>query len=423
MVSKTVLDNGLRIITESLSHSRLTSVGIWVDVGSRDEHDLNNGCAHFIEHMLFKGTPSRSARQIARELDVLGGTGNAFTSRENTCYYATVLDSHLPQLVDLLADIFLNSRFPVREIERERQVIQQEISMVEDTPDDHIHDLFAKLLWNNHPLGRTVLGTREVVAAMDAKKLRDHLRQFYTPDRVLIAAAGNLDHEDFVGLWKDKAFAALRPASTSHLSRQVPTGRQAQRAVYSKPLEQVHMLLGTYGESLVTDDRYSYLIMNVLLGGNMSSRLFQEIREKRGLAYSIYSYITAYIDSGYLGIYLGIDPQSVNEALALVLKEIDRLRRNPVAVGELIGAKEFITAGLFLAAENMESIMTRIAKNELCFGRDLPMEEIVTAIAGVSAVDVQAMAEKTFGSNQLTLGALGPLAPEEIDWALLANLR
>jgi len=421
MVNKTVLGNGLRIITEQLPHSRVTSVGIWVDVGSRDEHDLNNGCAHFIEHMFFKGTASRSAQQIARELDVLGGTGNAFTSRENTCYYATVLDSHVPQLVDLLADIFLNSRFPPREIERERQVIQQEISMVEDMPDDHIHDLFSKLLWNNHALGRTVLGTREVVAAMDAKKLRDHVRQFYTPDRVLIAAAGSLDHDDFVTLWQTKGFDALRPETTPRTVRQMPAVRTAQRAVYSKPLEQVHMLLGTYGESLVTADRYSYLVMNVLLGGNMSSRLFQEIREKRGLAYSIYSYIAAYIDSGYLGIYLGIDRQSVNETLSLVLKEINRLRRKPVAAAELAGAKEFITAGLFLAAENMETIMTRIAKNELCFGRDLPMEEIVTAIAGVSAADVQAMAEKTFGSNRLTLGALGPLEPEEIDWALIAN--
>jgi len=421
MVNKTVLDNGLRIITEPLPHSRVTSVGIWVDVGSRDEHDLNNGCAHFIEHMFFKGTSSRSAQQIARELDVLGGSGNAFTSRENTCYYATVLDSHLPQLVDLLADIFLNSRFPTREIERERQVIQQEISMVEDMPDDHIHDLFSKLLWDNHPLGRTVLGAREVVAAMDAKKLRDHVRHFYTPDRVLIAAAGNLDHEDFVALWQARGFEALRPDTSPRTTRQMPLVRPGQRAVYSKPLEQVHMLLGTYGESLVAADRYSYLVMNVLLGGNMSSRLFQEIREKRGLAYSIYSYIAAYIDSGYLGIYLGIDPQSVNEALSLVLKEINRLRREPVAAAELAGAREFITAGLFLAAENMETIMSRIAKNELCFGRDLPMEEIVTAIAAVSANDIQAMAEKTFGRNQLTLGALGPLAPEEIDWALIAN--
>ncbi len=421
MVNKTVCDNGLRIVTEQQPHSRLTSVGIWVDVGSRDEHDLNNGCSHFIEHMLFKGTASRSARQIAMELDVLGGTGNAFTSRENTCYYATVLDSHLEQLVDLLADIFLNSRFPAEEIERERQVIQQEISMVEDMPDDHIHDLFSAMLWDNHPLGKTVLGSREVVAAMDAKKLREHVKHFYTPDRILIAAAGNLNHDDFVALLQDKGFGGLEPGTGGERQRQKPDVRPPQRGVHAKPLEQVHMLLGTYGEANVSADRYGYLIMNVLLGGNMSSRLFQEIREKRGLAYSIFSYITSYIDSGYLGIYLGIERESVNEALSLVLKEINRLHREPVTAQELAGAKEFIKTGLFLAVENMESIMTRIAKNELCFGRDIPLEEIVSAIDSVSDNDVQAMAEKTFGNNRLTLEALGPVTSEEIDWTLLAS--
>jgi predicted Zn-dependent peptidase len=421
MVNKTVCGNGLRIVTDQLPHSRLTSVGIWVDVGSRDEHDLNNGCSHFIEHMLFKGTASRSARQIARELDVLGGTGNAFTSRENTCYYATVLDNHLEQLVDLLADIFLNSRFPAEEIDRERQVIQQEISMVEDMPDDHIHDLFSTLLWDNHPLGKTVLGSREVVATMDANKLREHVRHFYTPDRILIAAAGNIDHDDFVTLLQDKGFVGIEPGTGGERQRRKPDMRPPQRGVHAKPLEQVHLLLGTYGESNLSADRYRYLIMNVLLGGNMSSRLFQEIREKHGLAYSIFSYITSYIDSGYLGIYLGIERESVNEALSLVLKEINRLHREPVTAQELAGAKEFIKTGLFLAVENMESIMTRIAKNELCFGRDIPLEEIVTAIDSVSDNDVQAMAEKTFGNNRLTLEALGPVTSEEIDWTLLAS--
>jgi predicted Zn-dependent peptidase len=197
--------------------------------------------------------------------------------------------------------------------------------------------------------------------------------------------------------------------------------RPPQRGVHAKPLEQVHLLLGTYGESNLSTDRYRYLIMNVLLGGNMSSRLFQEIREKHGLAYSIFSYITSYIDSGYLGIYLGIERESVNEALSLVLKEINRLHREPVTAQELAGAKEFIKTGLFLAVENMESIMTRIAKNELCFGRDIPLEEIVTAIDSVSDNDVQAMAEKTFGNNRLTLEALGPVTSEEIDWTLLAS--
>lgn len=201
MYQKTVLANGVKIVTESIPHSRTASIGIWVDVGSRDEHDLNNGCGHFVEHMLFKGTPSRSAQQIAMELDVLGGMSNAFTSRENTCFYATVLDNHIPRLVTLLTDIFLNSRLDLVEIERERSVILQEISMAEDMPDDRIHDLFSALLWGRHPLGNTVLGAREVVSAMDSQKLLDFIRRFYIPGKILIAAAGNIiTHEAFVSL-------------------------------------------------------------------------------------------------------------------------------------------------------------------------------------------------------------------------------
>jgi predicted Zn-dependent peptidase len=264
MYNKTTLENGLRIVTEQLAHSRVTSVGIWVDVGSRDEHDLNNGVTHFIEHMLFKGTHSRTAQQISRELDMLGGNSNAFTSRESTCYYATVLDNHLPQLVDLLADVFLNSRYPEEEIERERQVILQEISMVEDMPDDLIHDLFSGLLWSSHPLGRTVLGVREVVAAMDVKKLRDHVQSFYIPQNIIIAAAGNLDHDTFVDMCCQKGFVDLPPAGQQIPGRQAPSERTAQRTVFAKSLEQVHMLLGTYGLSNLSPDRYAYLLMNVV---------------------------------------------------------------------------------------------------------------------------------------------------------------
>jgi predicted Zn-dependent peptidase len=422
MYGKTVFDNGLRIVTEQLEHSRVTSVGIWVDVGSRDEHDLNNGVTHFIEHMLFKGTHTRSAQQISREFDMLGGSGNAFTSRESTCYYATVLDNHLPLLVDLLADIFLNSTFPVEEIEKERQVILQEISMVEDLPDDRIHDLFSALLWDKHPLGRTVLGVREVVAAMNAKKLLDHLRRHYIPGKIIISAAGNLNHDAFVAMWRKRGFDAL-PSSTreKRQDRLPPLERTSRRSVFAKPLEQVHMMLGTYGLSNVSADRYSYLLMNVILGGNMSSRLFQEIRENRGLAYSVYSYISSYMDCGYLGMYLGIERESVNEALSLVLQEIHRLRNDMVTHQELTGAQEFIKAGLFLAAENMESIMTRLARNELYFDRDISLEEVVAAIDEVSEADIQDVADKVFGSSLLTLGALGPIDSDEIDWALLSN--
>lgn len=421
MYRKTVFDNGLRIISERLPHSRLASLGIWVDVGSRDEHDLNNGTGHFIEHMLFKGTGRRSAEQIARELDVLGGTANAFTSRDTTCYYATVLDRHLPTLVDLLADIFLHSCFAQEEVNRERQVILQEISMVEDMPEDQVHDLFTSLLWGRHPLANTVLGGREVVAAMDSKKLIDYFRKFYTPDRIIIAAAGSIDHDDLVACWSKAAHSRLpAPDAGEEEQRLEPTVLEPQRAIYNKPLEQVHLLLGTYGLSARDQERYGFLLLNVLLGGNMSSRLFQELREKHGLAYSIYSYVTSYLDCGNIAVYLGVDQGSVNESLSRAIAEINRLKQETVADPELTNAKEYVKAGLYLAAENMEAIMMRIARNELAYDRYVPFAEVAAAIDRVTAEDIGRLAERIF-AGEMTMAALGPLNSSDVDWALLTR--
>jgi len=408
MYNKTVLDNGIRVITEKLPHSRVASVGVWIDVGSRDEHDLNSGSAHFVEHMLFKGTGKRTAQQIARELDVLGGAANAFTSRENTCLHATVLDSNLPKVVDLFADLLSNSLFADDEIERERQVILQEINMVEDVPDDHIHDLFAALLWGKHPLGKTILGVQEIVAAMDSKKLQDYVSRYYVADRIVIAAAGNVDHDDFVSLWQD-AFATFGNKKNNIQKRSKPAVLSAHRKIYSKPLEQVHMLLGTYGLCMVDEARFAYLLTNVLLGGNMSSRLFQEVREKRGLAYSIYSYMASYSDCGYLAIYLGVDRDSVNESIKLIDHEINKLQDMLVSETELSNAKDFVKSGLFLSMENMEVIMTRIARNEMYFGKYIPLEEVVESIDLVERQDIKKLAGDIFGGHELTVAGLGPL--------------
>ena len=415
MFNKTTLPNGIRIVTESLQHSKVVSVGVWIDVGSRDEHDLNSGSAHFVEHMLFKGTGTRSAQEISRELDVLGGSANAFTARENTCLHATVLDSNLPKLVELFTDLLGNSLFAGEEIERERQVILQEINMVEDMPDDHIHDLFAGLLWGSHPLGKTILGSQEIVAAMDSKKLREYVKKYYTTDKIIIAAAGKVGHKEFVSLWQ-KSFDKFDQASDPALKRTQPVSVPAGRKIYAKPLEQAHILLGTNGLSAVAVDRYGYLLLNVLLGGNMSSRLFQEIREKRGLAYSIYSYISSYSDCGYLAIYLGVDRDSVNESLSLVAREISTLQNTPVAEEELVNAKDFIKSGLFLAMENMEAIMTRIAKNEIYFGKYIPLAEVVESIDHVTGEDILRLASKIFSRQELTIVGLGPLEKVEIDW-------
>jgi predicted Zn-dependent peptidase len=417
MFNKTVLDNGIRVITESLPHSRVVAVGVWIDVGSRDEHDLNSGSAHFVEHMLFKGTSNLSAQQISREFDVLGGAANAFTSRENTCLHATVLDSNLPKVVDLFTDLLSNSLFADDEIERERQVILQEINMVEDVPDDHIHDLFAALLWAKHPLGKTILGVQEIVAAMDSKKLQDYVSRYYVADRIVIAAAGNVDHDNFVSLWQE-AFATFGNKKNGVQKRSKPAVLPANRKIYSKPLEQVHMLLGTYGLCMVDEARFAYMLLNVLLGGNMSSRLFQEVREKRGLAYSIYSYIASYSDCGYLAIYMGVDRDSVNESITLIDREINKLQDKLVPETELSNAKDFVKSGLFLSMENMEVIMTRIARNEMYFGRYIPLEDVAESIDLVERQDIKKLAGDIFGGHKLTVAGLGPMEKAEIDWNL-----
>ncbi len=414
MFNKTVLPNGIRIITESLPHSKVVSVGVWINVGSRDEHDLNSGSAHFVEHMLFKGTANRSAQDIAREFDVLGGSANAFTTRENTCLHATVMDSKLPMLVELFTDLLANSLFAEDEIERERQVILQEIHMVEDMPDDHIHDLFAALLWGMHPLGKTILGSQEIVASMDTHKLKEYVQKYYAADNIVVAAAGKVKHDEFVALWEN-AFDQFAKTSDPSLARHEPALLPADTRLYSKPLEQVHILLGTYGLSLTDEDRYNYLLLNVLLGGNMSSRLFQEIREKRGLAYSIYSYIAPYCDSGYLGIYLGVERESVNDSLALISKEINNLQNVPVSASELANAKDFVKSGLYLSMENMEAIMTRIARNELYFGKYVSFEEVVAGIDTVTDEAVQQLGARIFGRQDLTIAGLGPLEKSGID--------
>lgn len=416
MHHKTVLDNGVRIVTEKVTHCHTAAVGIWVDVGSRDEHNLNNGCAHFVEHMFFKGTAKRSAQQIARELDILGGTANAYTTRENTCFYATVLDSHLPQLVELFGDLFLHSQFREEEVERERQVILQEFAMVEDTPDEQLHDHFVADLWGSHPLGYPVLGSREVVSAMDSTKLHHYVEQAYGAGKIVIAAAGNIDHDRFVALWQ-RLFVDRAQGDTGSC-RHLPSEQGVQRKVYVKPLEQLHLVLGTYGLPLTSPDRYTLYLLNVLLGGNMSSRLFQEIREKRGLAYSIASDVSGYSDAGYLAVSMGIEPGSVNEVLGLVGKVVRRFGEEPVAEDELANALEYVRAGLYLSADNMDARMTRLARNEFCFGRFVSLDEVAAAFERVTAVQIRELGRQLF-SRQLAAAAVGPLAEDQINWQLL----
>jgi predicted Zn-dependent peptidase len=417
MYQRTVLDNGVRVVTERFPHTRTVAVGIWVEAGSRDEHDLNSGTAHFVEHMFFKGTPSRSAQEIAIELDALGGLANAFTTQELTCYYGSVLDSHLPRLVSLYADLLLNSQYSQSEVEREKQVILQEFSMVEDTPDDQIQDLFASLLWGRHPLGNTVLGSREVVLAMDSAKLIEYVRKFYPPERILIVAAGNLEHDRFCALWQE-ALSGLSSGLNSTPIRKKPVALAPIQRVYPRDLEQVHLVLGTYGLPCHAIERYALYLLNIILGGNMSSRLFQEIREKRGLAYSVSSDLAFYVDSGSLAVSLGVDRESVNEVITVIRQELRQLVLKPVPAAELANVKDYAKSGLYLAADNMESRMTRLARNELCFGRDISLEEAATAIDQVTSPELIELAARLFSGQELTMAALGPIEKDEVDWSL-----
>ncbi len=409
MYQKTVLDNSIRLVTEQLP-SRLVSIGIWVDVGSRDEDAQNNGSAHFTEHMLFKGTRLRSAQQISKELDMLGGMSNAFTSTEHTCYYITVLDDRLHEAVDLLADIFLNSVFDPEEIEREKQVILQEIAMVEDTPDDRVHELFSSLFWQGHGLANPVLGSAKVVTGLDHRSLTEYVRANYRPDRLVISAAGNVDHQTFVDLCQER-FGQISPVDARPLERVPPrVENRAVRQIVKRPLEQAHMLMGTIGLPNNSVDRYKLLLLNTILGGNMSSRLFQEIREKRGLAYSIFSYLSSNSDCGYTAIYLGVDPKFLSEAVGLIQDELGKLRSEGITKAELTGAIEYANSGIYLAAENMEVRMTSLAKNEFSFGRYLSIEELTGAIGAVRVEGVNELAQKLFANDNLPLCVIGPVS-------------
>jgi predicted Zn-dependent peptidase len=412
LYQKTVLDNGIRVVTEKIPHLHSVSVGIWVDVGSRDEQEREGGLTHFIEHMLFKGTERRSALEIAKELDAVGGMSNAFTAKENTCFHAKVLDAHLPLVVDILGDIFLNSVFDSGEVERERQVILQEITMVEDTPDEYVHVLFHEKFWEPNPLSRSILGDAETVQSFTREISLDYMHRSYQPERIILSAAGSVDHNLLLKLVEPLFRDFSRP---SQPMKRTPPPLNPRLALYPKDLEQVHLCLGTRGTSLVEQDRYACGILNVILGGNMSSRLFQEVRERRGLAYSIYSFLNSHSDAGMLGIYAGVRPDTLEETLELIRKELRRLKQEPISDTSLREAKEHIKGGMYLSAESSDSRMSRLAKNEIQFGRFVPYEEIEAGLDTVTSEQVMALARTIFQPGSMAIVLLGPVDGLKID--------
>ena len=413
MYNKTVLKNGVRIISEPLDHLRSVSLGIWVNTGSRDEIRSENGISHFIEHMVFKGTRNRTSLEIAKELDAIGGMSNAFTGKENTCFYAKVLGKHFTCVADILSDIFLNSTFDPGDMERERQVIFQEISMVEDTPDDNIHVLFNRLFWTDHPIGMSVLGTGETVSAIAKETILRYINTFYVPERILVVAAGDVDHQSMVSCF-EPLFGSAPGEKKTTPERTVPVA-EAGVSFNFKDLEQVHICLGGEAPSQTSDKRFVCAIFNTILGGNMSSRLFQEIRENRGLAYAVYSFVSSYIDTGLLGVYMATDAKNVNPALETVRKEIKKIIKGEVSESDLVAAKDHLTGGIYLSSESSDSRMMRMAKNEFIFGRYVDSEEVVSDLEKVTVDDVVEIAGDIFRDGKVSLTTLGPFREDDLD--------
>ncbi len=416
MYNKTVLENGVKILTEKMEHIRSVSLGIWVGVGSRDEIEGENGISHFVEHMIFKGTRNRSGLQIAKVLDAIGGLSNAFTGKEHTCYHSKVLDKHLPTLAEILSDIFLNSIFDPQDMDRERQVILQEINMMEDTPEDRIHVLFNRLCWIDHPLGMCVLGTDKTVSNIKKETILNYIDRFYTPPRIIITAAGNIEHDALVAhfetLFKSiKAGNEDPPRSIPHVHSDI--------SCHWKKLEQVHICLGGKAPNLSSDLRYGGAVLNTILGGNMSSRLFQEIREKRGLAYSLYSFLSAYMDTGLMGVYVGTDPSQVNHVLQIINREIKKIRNGEVSKSDLSAAREHLLGGVLLGAENTDVRMMRLARNDYVFGRYVSYDELVGKLQEVTVDEVVAVAKDTFQNDGVSLVTLGQTKREDLDLACL----
>jgi len=416
MCNKSILDNGIRVISEEIPHVHSISIGIWVTCGSRYEDQTTNGTSHFIEHMLFKGTAKRSAYDIAAAIDSVGGVMNAYTSKELTSFYIKIPDYHLPLAIDLLADIFQHSRFDPDEIEKEKSVVLQEIHLLEDSPDEYIHDFFEAQYWNGHCLGLPVLGTRQGVQAFSRDALLRFFNNRYHGRNLVLTAAGRLRHEDLVKSVRESF--GLMDGNAFQNGNDVPE-ISAKVAVLEKDLEQIHMMIGGPAPSAVSEDRYVSFVLNAILGGSMSSRLFQEIREKRGLAYAIHSYLTPYMDTGMLNIYAGTGPRDIGQVSGLILDELGRMGRELSADREIEGAKELIKGNFLLSMESTDTRMTRLAKNELCFGRSIPSEEVVAGVDAVTGEDVRSLARESFNPSAMTVAAIGPISERELTLDIL----
>ena len=398
------LDNGIRVLTEEASGLCSASLGIWVENGSRHEAPAHAGASHFLEHLLFKGTERRNAREVAQAIEDVGGVINAFTGKEYTCYYAKVLPEHLDVAIDVLSDIFLHSTLPPDEVERERSVVEQEIVQGEETPDDHVHDRFVNALWGDHPLGRPIAGTVDSIAALT----RDHLWAFkhdrYRPNRVLVAGAGPIAAERLRAAWQ--ATLGSFDGSGDEEVADAPEPRGGLEVV-DRALDQAHVCLGVPGLAAADPDRYAAHVLNLALGGGMSSRLFQEIREERGRAYSVYSYLSSFGDGGYLGIYVGTSPEWVAEVVDISRSVMRSVSEDGLRPEEIERAKSQMKGNLLLGLDSSDNRMSRIARSLLTLGTIPSIGEMCALIDAVTSEDVQRVAARTIGADLLCATVLG----------------
>lgn len=419
MFKKEILSNSITVVAEQIPYVKSVSLGLWVKVGSRDEELEEHGISHFIEHMFFKGTEKRSAKDIAQEMDSLGGELNAFTSREATTFYLKVLDEDLLDAVKLLSDIFHNSTFDKREIEKEKKVVIEEINMVADDPEDYIHDLHAQNMLRENPLGRTILGNIETIRSMNRRKILGFIEEHYKARDIVIAVAGNFEFSYLMKVLDRYFGRSSNKPSSGHV--RITPEIDGDILIKRKKLEQVHICIGMKGLPLPHKDRYALFLLNSIIGGSLSSRLFHEIRENRGLAYSIYSYLSLYHDTGQFNIYAATGVSSANEVIRLIIKELNSIREEGIAADEIRKTKNQLKGNLMLSMESTGTRMNKLAKDEIYFGRFFSLEDVISEIERVSKDQIRILAEEIFDPKSFIVTILGPLSKKEISRSLLSS--
>ncbi|MGV8082620.1 MAG: M16 family metallopeptidase [Coriobacteriia bacterium] len=409
---KTVLDNGVTVISEPIDSVRSITLGIWLAVGSRDESPEEAGMSHFMEHMMFKGTPTRTALQISESFDRIGAELNAFTSKEYTAYYSRFVDEHLPKAFDILADMVVNSNLDDPSCTSEREVVIEEIARMEDTPDDYIHELFSRVLWPNHPIGLPILGSRQTVGGFDHAQSATFRAKHYLSGNVVVAAAGNVDHDELVALAAEKlAGLPLGPRSARPVAQAVCASRVS---VTRKDTEQAHICYGMPAMSAKDPDRFALSLLDGVLGGGMASRLFQEIREKRGLAYAVYSFSALYQDTGAFVVYAGTRPANAKEVITLIHEEMGRIAEEGVTADELDRVRQAAMGQLVLGMESTRNRMQRLGRNEATGGEILSADEIIERYDAVTVDDVKRISAQVLSADKV-LAVIGPFEAEELE--------